>query len=90
MPNTLRTSCAQPRDNPWTTCVEATTPKSGQWTTSTLCTLCTPATCSYVHSYSDGFSSDTAPVIPTVHTPYNEQKLIKLKLINTYLSGELL
>ena len=90
MPNNLRTSCAQYEDNQCTTIVEATTLKSGQCTTGTLYTFYTPSTRSYVHSYSVSFLSDIATVIPTVHTPYNEQKLIKLKLINTYLSGELL
>ncbi len=89
MPNNLRTNCAQDRDNRCTTLSQATTSNSGQCITGTLCTFCTPATGSYVHSFFDSFSSGTATVIPTIHTPYNKQQLIKLKLINTYLSGEL-
>ena len=90
MPNTLRTTCAQHTYNLGTTSGGNFTQKSGQCTTGGLYTFCATFTRSPVHSFSVSFSSVIGTLIPTVHTPYKEQKLIKLKLINTYLSGELL
>ena len=90
MPNSLRTTCAQYLHNLGTTSGCSCTQKNGQCTTGGLYTFCATFTRSPIHSLSISFSSVIGTLIPTVHSPYKEQKLIKLKLINTYLSGELL
>jgi len=60
-----------------------------QCTTSRLYTTCTAPAHRTVHNFYPVITSVKLRLVPTVHTPYKEQKYLNLNIINTNHSGEL-
>ncbi len=85
----MRKTCAQLVLNLCTQSVGKVPRKSVECISTAFYTLCTPSVRTHMHRIFTTFQSVILPLVPTVHTPYKEQKYLKLNLINTYISGEL-
>ncbi len=85
----MRKTCVQMGFSLWKLTVRKSLRKCVECITTGFSTIYTRTMRRAIHSFIAAFLSVTNSYIPTIHTPYNEQKYLTLNILVLSLSGEL-